>query len=164
VKKLKLSKKFLIKEYLTNKKSSYQLAKELGCTGTTLRRYFKKYNIKTRNLSEAQKLKIGHLHNTWKGGRIKDKKGYIILYSPTHPNRIHDKYMLEHRLVMEKMLGRLLNKNEIVHHKNGIKDDNRPNNLELMVVGEHNIGHEDFYLKEINRLLLENNILRGNHS
>ena len=69
-------------------------------------------------------------HN-WKGGRIVHKSGYARIHSPNHPNLTKEGYVLEHRLVMEKKLGRYLTPDESVHHINGIKDDNRPENLEL---------------------------------
>lgn len=52
------------------------------------------------------------------------KSGYILVYRDS-------KQYLEHRLVMERMLGRPLRRGEEVHHKNGVRDDNRPENLEL---------------------------------
>ena len=61
----------------------------------------------------------------------KDKAGYVLLYRPNHPNCSVNGQYAEHRLVMEEMIGRLLVKGENVHHKNGIRDDNRPENLEL---------------------------------
>ena len=74
----------------------------------------------------------GSLHKGWKGGRAVNKDGYVEVYCPHHPNaRKHTRYILEHRLVMEGVLGRFLTKKEVVHHKNGVKDDNRPENLEL---------------------------------
>lgn len=78
---------------------------------------FKKGNI----------VQSGENNATFKG-RITDR-GYILVYSPEHPYRTKNKYVLEHRLVMEKKLGRYLTKDEVVHHLNGIKNDNRPENL-----------------------------------
>lgn len=69
----------------------------------------------------------------WKGGRHLDSKGYVHVYAPDHPAHMSKGYVFEHRLVMEKKLGRLLEPNENVHHLNGIRDDNRPENLELWV-------------------------------
>lgn len=74
---------------------------------------------------------IGELNPMWKGGIKRQGQGYILIYSPEHPFCSKRKYVLEHRLIMEKHIGRYLTKKEIVHHKNGIRDDNRIENLEL---------------------------------
>ena len=72
----------------------------------------------------------------WKGGR-QIVRGYVWIWDPEAAQRMRPgtkkPYVLEHRLVMEKMLGRDLRPRENVHHKNGIRDDNRPENLELWV-------------------------------
>ena len=66
--------------------------------------------------------------------RFRDKRsGYVIAYPNGGPSQ------LEHRLVMEQMLGRKLRRGETVHHKNGIRHDNRPENLELWS-GNHGSG------------------------
>lgn len=57
--------------------------------------------------------------------------GYRRIYRPAHPNATSRGYIAEHRMVMSEMLGRSLTEDERPHHINGIRDDNRPSNLEL---------------------------------
>lgn len=82
---------------------------------------------------ELASAKTGPKHSSWKGGRRVASTGYIEVYEPEHPNAFGHgrKYVFEHRLVMEKYLGRYLTSGEAVHHINGIKTDNRLENLEL---------------------------------
>jgi hypothetical protein len=66
----------------------------------------------------------------WKGGKTYHKDGYVMVRVPEHP-RASGGYVFEHILAMEEHLGRRLEGDENVHHKNGVKDDNRIKNLEL---------------------------------
>ena len=68
----------------------------------------------------------------WKGGRIYDGTGYIKIYKPDHPFRNKAGYIREHRLIIEKQIGRYLHCWEVVHHINKIRDDNRLENLILL--------------------------------
>lgn len=67
----------------------------------------------------------------WHGGKTIDKTGYVLIMEKTHPHSNPNGYIREHRIIMEKYLGRLLGEYEVVHHINGVKDDNRIENLEL---------------------------------
>lgn len=73
----------------------------------------------------------------WSGGRKKHSGGYVLVYAPDHPHRDRNGFVLEHRIVMENALGRILDESEIVHHKNLIKNDNRIENLQVMKRDEH---------------------------
>lgn len=107
------------------------------------------YRCSFARTKEAQN---GENHPNWKGGRIKDDKGYVlILLFPNNPyfpmanahkrHSLANRYVFEHRLVMAKHLGRCLQTWEIVHHLNGITDDNRFSNLALTNSKKHMIIH-----------------------
>lgn len=80
----------------------------------------------------------GKAHSHWIG-RKKNNEGYVFVKVNGHPNAQRGGYVAEHRFVVEKRLGRYLYPDEQVHHKNGVRDDNRDENLELRV-GAHGSG------------------------
>jgi len=91
----------------------------------------------------------------WKGGKSIDEKGYMRVYpDPSdffYAMATKYGYVREHRLVMANHLGRCLQPWEVVHHKNGVKLDNRIENLELSTkqghINAHNKGYRDGYSK-----------------
>lgn len=87
------------------------------------------------------KSREGEKCSSWKGGRKVNRKGHTLILRKGHPLADKNGYVLEHRYVMCEHLGRILTKDEIVHHKNEIKTDNRIENLEIMTNGEHTKLH-----------------------
>ena len=132
-------KNWLYKKYYKEKLRVSEIAKECGVNITTISRWAAKFKIR-----EIRPYKGSHKEPKapyWKGGRYQDNtSGRVWIYNPDHPSCTKKGYILEYRLVMEKFIGRYLRPNEIIHHKNKIVDDNRLENLEIIVLGEPNCG------------------------
>lgn len=118
--------------------SHHEIASHFGVSVSTLTRTMRSlgYNsVKGRGSKGAK-------NYFWKGGRSLDSDGYVLLKCPDHPQANRNGYVREHRLVMEKILGRYLDSEEVVHHIDGDKANNSPENLELHVSnGAHLRGH-----------------------
>jgi len=88
-------------------------------------------------VSSRGRSRRGSAHGAWKGGRVSQGAGYAAVWvaddDPLASMRNSMGYVLEHRLVMARSLGRPLLPTENVHHVNGVRDDNRLENLELWV-------------------------------
>lgn len=94
--------------------------------------------IEFLNRSEARK---GEKCPNWRGGVKTTKKGYRMILCPGHHRSAPGGYVMEHILVWERESGTRLPANCCIHHLNGIKDDNRIENLCVMLHGAHTVFH-----------------------
>lgn len=90
--------------------------------------------IERRPAKQRPGILSGDSNPAWKGGRRQRSDGYWMV-------RIDGADRLEHRVRMERHIGRALRDDEIVHHKDGDKSNNDPSNLEIMSQSEHARHH-----------------------
>lgn len=87
---------------------------------------------------------LGEKNPNWQGGRIVDNQGYAhVRVKPSGPNP----YRREHHVVWEETHGKPLPKRWVVHHLNGVRDDNRPENLLGISRRDHHIQHEAYRVR-----------------
>lgn len=132
-------KKLIEKLHYKDKRSVREIAKLLGLSYSCIRWHIAVLGIPMRPRLEALQIARdqrmgGHSFN-WKGGRKLWKNRYWYLYKPDHPNANSRGYLLEHRYVMSEKIGRALKDGEVVHHRDGDRSNNHPDNLQLMLSG-----------------------------
>lgn len=81
--------------------------------------------------------RTGKNNPKWRGGKTIAPDGRVLVYSPNHPFPNWKNYVYRYRLVVEASLGRYLRRDEIVHHINGVCNDDRLENLQVMSQSEH---------------------------
>lgn len=129
-----------------------ELARRLGKANGTVRYHLRRCGVEIRSTGYVSPKTVTHEgadHANWGGGTYRHAEGYIYEYAPAHPAASSAKgYVLQHRLVMEQSLGRFLRSDELVHHRNEVKDDNRPENLELLDWSSHMKHHKAGVLRD----------------
>lgn len=113
-----------------------EVAERFGCCVSVIQKRMKAYGLRLTPGS-----KKGSRHRDWKGGR-RLVGGYVYIYHPEHPRATKQGYVLEHRLVMEGRLGRYLEPEEVVHHVNADRQDNRIENLAVFANNAEHLREE----------------------
>lgn len=145
--KIKINKEDLHYLYQEQEYSLMEISKIFNCSWQTIRNNLKNFGIKIRTLKEASNTKkyiakmTAENNPKWKGG-IAYSDGYIYILKPDHPKANKTGYIKRSQLVLEKKLGRYLYPDEIPHHKNEIRDDDRPENIKVM---ESNSVHVKYH-------------------
>ena len=128
-KNVKWNKDELQRLYWEEGLSSVSIGKLLKVPHQAVRQAMRRFKINFRSKSEAIS---GERHYAWRGDNLRftDVNGYVFVRAlEGHPYADKHGYIREHKLIMEKKLGYYLPPKTIVHHLNGIYDDNREENL-----------------------------------
>lgn len=130
--KYRWSKQELERLYWRERMSCSAIAKAYGLSYSTIRNALKELGISSKTHSEA--VGKGALNHNWRGGKSHTGAGYTVIYKPNHPRAMGKHkgkgiYVLEHILVWEETHHQLLPEGWLIHHLNGVKNDNHPQNL-----------------------------------
>lgn len=135
--RIQIDRETLRSMYEDQKLSAARIGMQFGLSSSCILKRMKKLGIPKRR----QGPQGGAMSPLWKGGMTIDKSGYVLRYAPDHPHANLCGYVREHRLVMEKALGRPLLPTEVVHHIDDDPANNAPSNLRLYQSnGEHLAG------------------------
>jgi hypothetical protein len=115
----------------------WKVADEFGVHVTTIEGVCKLLQLKTVHCGSRTGPESAH----WTGGRTQ-RKGYWYVQAPGHPYRTKQGVVAEHRLVMEKKLGRYLLPGEVCHHIDGNRENNAPENLMVFQTNATHLKHE----------------------
>lgn len=117
-----------------------EIAAELNVTQRIVFNFMRRNGIKAR--IAAKRCQDGEKNSYWHGGRTQDEFGYVMIQCKEHPRASKcGGYVPEHILVAESKIGRHLTTDEVVHHINGRKWDNDPDNLCVMTKSQHSKLH-----------------------
>lgn len=147
--------------YCDQKMTMGEISRQLHCSRTAVSRHIVQLGVK-RSTLETKLLRdtVPSLEKIkgWKGGRIVSNHGYVMIRNHSHP-RSRRGYVLEHILVWEDFNKQRLPDGWVIHHLNGVKDDNRPENLGAMPDKRHRLFLAELS-KRIRMLEVENENLR----
>ena len=151
-KNIKWDKEELSRLYWDEQMLCRDIAKRIdGATTSAVRSAMVRFDIPRRSYSEMTR---GKLNYQWCGGKKRATKGYILIYKPEHYRANLHGFVLEHILVWEKAHKKQIPKGWVIHHLNGIKDDNRLENLVVKTRASH-IHLAEPFKKRIRQLELE---------
>lgn len=115
-----------------------EIAASLGVSLKPVWTALRRLDVQTRKA--AKRNQRGQRNHSWRGGMTRTGCGYVLVLNPDHPRANKRGYVAEHILVAETFYGPIPKTHE-VHHKNEVKHDNRPENLQVLPRGEHRRLH-----------------------